>query len=110
MRIPITMIAKIIPILTKIPHERYVEPFGGGASILGGILLGGRGKMAKRAKDRPGDVWIFGKQIGGKEVYIKLKIAQGGQEKIAKCLSFHAAKYPLYFPFQDKPEEGREEK
>jgi len=28
------MTTKIIPILVKIPHERYVEPFGGGASIL----------------------------------------------------------------------------
>lgn len=64
----------------------------------------------KPDKDRPGDVWVFGKQIGGKEVYIKLKIAQVRQEKIAKCLSFHAAKYPLGFPFRDKPEEGREEK
>ena len=64
----------------------------------------------KPDKDRPGDVWIFGKQIGGKEVYIKLKIAQGGQEKIAKCLSFHAAKYPLDFPFQNRLKERREQK
>ena len=28
------MVAKIMPILTAIPHTRYVEPFGGGASIL----------------------------------------------------------------------------
>ena len=28
------MVAKILPILTAIPHTRYVEPFGGGASIL----------------------------------------------------------------------------
>ncbi|MBC8485370.1 MAG: DNA adenine methylase, partial [Bacteroidetes bacterium] len=28
------MIAKIVPILEKIPHRIYVEPFGGGASIL----------------------------------------------------------------------------
>ena len=28
------MTTKIIPILVKMPHERYVEPFGGGASIL----------------------------------------------------------------------------
>src|SRR3990167_3756673 len=28
------MVRKIIPVLIKIPHERYVEPFGGGASIL----------------------------------------------------------------------------
>ena len=28
------MVAKIMPVLARIPHERYVEPFGGGASIL----------------------------------------------------------------------------
>lgn len=28
------MTAKLLPILTAIPHTRYVEPFGGGASIL----------------------------------------------------------------------------
>lgn len=52
--------------------------------------------------DRPGDLWIFGKQIGTQPVYIKLKIAQVGEEKIAKCLSFHAAKFPLCFPCREK--------
>jgi len=28
------MVGKILPVLTKYPHKRYVEPFGGGASIL----------------------------------------------------------------------------
>jgi len=28
------MAAKILPVLAKYPHKRYVEPFGGGASIL----------------------------------------------------------------------------
>lgn len=51
-------------------------------------------------RDRPGEIWIFGKRIGGKEVYIKLKIAKAGKEKMAKCLSFHSAGYPLAFPFQ----------
>lgn len=51
-------------------------------------------------KDRPGYVWVFGKQIGRQEIYIKLKIAQVGKEKIAKCLSFHAAKFPLCYPYQ----------
>jgi hypothetical protein len=51
-------------------------------------------------RDKPGHIWIFGKKIGGKEVYIKLKIAQAGKDKIAKCLSFHAASYPLCFPYQ----------
>jgi hypothetical protein len=51
-------------------------------------------------KDRPGEVWLFGKRISSKEVYIKLKIAQVGKETIAKCLSFHPAKHPLCFPFK----------
>jgi hypothetical protein len=50
-------------------------------------------------RDRPGTVWVFGKQIGSEEIYIKLKIAQVGKEKIAKCLSFHAANFPLCYPF-----------
>ena len=52
--------------------------------------------------DRPGDLWIFGKQVGSVSIYIKLKIAQIGEEKIAKCLSFHAAKFPLCFPCREK--------
>ena len=53
-------------------------------------------------RDRPGEIWIFGKHIAGKEIYIKLKIAQVSKEKIAKCLSFHAANFPLCFPYRDK--------
>jgi len=45
-----------------------------------------------------GYVWVFGKEIEGKEVYIKLKIANVGNKKIAKCLSFHKADFPLCFP------------
>ena len=51
-------------------------------------------------KNKPGEIWEFGKLVEGKEVYIKLKIAQVGQEKIAKCLSFHVAEYPLCFPLK----------
>ncbi len=53
-------------------------------------------------RDRPGDIWVFGKQVGTEEIYIKLKIAQVGQEKIAKCLSFHAANFPLCYPFRSE--------
>ncbi len=56
-------------------------------------------------QDKPGYVWIFGKRIAGKEVYIKLKIAKVGNEKIAKCLSFHIAEHPLCYPNKD---EGRD--
>lgn len=50
--------------------------------------------------DRPGDVWVFGRIAAGKEIYIKLKIAQVGRIKIAKCLSFHEAKHALSYPLK----------
>jgi hypothetical protein len=49
-------------------------------------------------RDRPGEVWVFGRYFEGKEIYIKLKLANGGRETIAKCLSFHVAEFPLCFP------------
>ncbi len=58
-------------------------------------------------RDRPGEIWVFGKQIGAEEIYIKLKIAQVGKERIAKCLSFHAANFPLCYPCRG---ERRDEK
>lgn len=49
-------------------------------------------------RDRPGNLWIFGREIEGHEVYIKLKVAQVGDKQIAKCISFHIARYPLKYP------------
>ena len=49
-------------------------------------------------RDRPGNVWIFGREIEGHEVYIKLKVAQAGDRQIAKCISFHIARHPLEYP------------
>ena len=59
-------------------------------------------------RDRPGQVWIFGRNIEGEDIYIKLKLAQVGEETIAKCLSFHPAEFPLCFPL--KAEEGGKKK
>ena len=42
-----------------------------------------------------GDIWIFGKIAGGVTIYIKLKLTVD-----AVCLSFHAAEYPMKFPFR----------
>lgn len=42
-----------------------------------------------------GEVWIFGKEINSKQVYIKLKLDNIG----AKCLSFHPAEFSLQQPF-----------
>ena len=51
-------------------------------------------------KDLPGNVWIFGKTIDGCEIYIKLKIADASDERIAKCISFHPAKHPICYPYK----------
>lgn len=48
-------------------------------------------------RDRPGELWFFGKTIESNEIYIKLKIAISDSCKIAKCLSFHKADYKLNF-------------
>ena len=49
--------------------------------------------------DRAGEVWVFGKRIAGRVVYIKLKLASVDGTSIAKCISFHEAEYPLMYPF-----------
>jgi hypothetical protein len=61
----------------------------------------------KPDRDKSGEIWEFGKVIRGMEVYIKLKVAQVGEEKIAKCLSFHVAERPISCPYRDNPE-GKE--
>jgi hypothetical protein len=42
-----------------------------------------------------GEVWIFGAEISGKNVYIKLKLDNGE----AKCLSFHQAEHSIRKPY-----------
>ena len=44
--------------------------------------------------------WVFGKQIEGVELYLKLKIVSQAGEEYAVCISFHAAEYPLEYPFR----------
>ncbi len=51
-------------------------------------------------KDRPGEIWEFGENLEGKEVYIKLKIADIGGKRYAKCISFHKAKFPQCYPLK----------
>lgn len=54
----------------------------------------------KQDKDRPGVIWEFGKKIRGHDVYIKLKIAEAGSVRIAKCISFHIAEFPIINPLK----------
>ena len=49
--------------------------------------------------DKPPLLFVFGKDISRKLVYIKLKI-KGMQAKRVLCLSFHYAKHDMKFPYK----------
>ena len=46
------------------------------------------------------DMWVFGKKIRSKEVYIK--ITQGGYGNKTFCISFHIAEHKMNYPFSEK--------
>mgnify|MGYP001202526063 FL=1 len=53
--------------------------------------------------DRPGEVWVFGKEIEGVSFYIKIKLDSIDGRHLVKCLSFHPEnpdKPSLEFPYR----------
>ena len=54
------------------------------------------------------DVWIFGKIIKCREVYIKIQLSQyndpGDLITTLFCISFHFAEYPMNYPYQNNNE------
>lgn len=47
-----------------------------------------------------GEMWVFGKDYDGTELYIKISLGQPGSNTI--CISFHEAEHPLNYPFKNK--------
>lgn len=47
-----------------------------------------------------GDMWVFGKDIKKREVYIKITKGHPGSQVI--CVSFHVAERPMNYPFKSK--------
>jgi len=45
-------------------------------------------------------MWIFGKTVSQKEVYIKISL--GTENNNAVCISFHLSEHPLSYPLKDK--------
>lgn len=43
-------------------------------------------------------LFVFGKNINNKQVYVKLKI-KGNQQRHVLCVSFHYAKEKMFFPY-----------
>lgn len=46
------------------------------------------------------DMWVFGKDYDGTELYIKISMGMPGSNTI--CISFHEAEHPLDYPFKNK--------
>lgn len=44
------------------------------------------------------EMWVFGKDVNGVEVYIK--ITMGGFNSRTICISFHRAEHPMAYPFK----------
>ena len=48
--------------------------------------------------NRFGDLWVFGKDVKGQEVYIK--ICYGLPNRSTICISFHVAEHPMNYPYK----------
>ena len=45
-----------------------------------------------------GEMWVFGKDYDGTELYIKISMGRPGSNTI--CISFHEAEHPLNYPYK----------
>ncbi len=53
---------------------------------------------AKEELNRGADMWVFGKTIKKREVYIKITMGTIGSSVI--CISFHLAQHKMNYPFK----------
>lgn len=44
------------------------------------------------------EMWVFGKEVKKKEVYIKITLGKIGNDAV--CISFHIAEHPMKYPFR----------
>ena len=49
--------------------------------------------------NRLGEMWVFGKDVKNREIYIKVMMVSGSSQTI--CISFHFAEHPLVYPFKE---------
>jgi hypothetical protein len=51
-------------------------------------------------RDEKGDLWVFGKVIDNRTVYIKVKVASLRPLRIVRVISFHFANFPINYPLK----------
>lgn len=47
-----------------------------------------------------GDMWVFGKDVSERELYIKISMGRPNSHTI--CISFHVAEHPINYAFKGK--------
>lgn len=52
-----------------------------------------------------GDLWVFGKDYSGEELYIKISLGRQGSRTI--CISFHKSEYPNKYAFKEERNDKR---
>ena len=48
--------------------------------------------------NKESEMWVFGKDVKGREVYIKITLGYQNGQTI--CISFHVVEHPLVYPFK----------
>lgn len=56
--------------------------------------------------NKEGEMWVFGKDVKEREVYIKITLGYENGQTI--CISFHIAEHPLVYPFKIQKDESAE--
>lgn len=115
-------------LLTKEDVQRFLEQFHSNMKVFGIIYRDDRGKNKKALEEleivpsyrkvvienltvddyvdgpvvdtlnKLGEMWVFGTDVNGREVYIKIMISEFNCQTI--CISFHLAEKPLKYPFK----------
>jgi hypothetical protein len=44
------------------------------------------------------EMWVFGKEVKSREVYIKITLGRAGSQVL--CISFHLSEHPMQYPFK----------
>ena len=114
--------------LTKEEVQSFLEQFHAKLKIFGIIYRDDRGKNQKTLEEleivplyrkviienltvedyvegpvvdtlyKIGDMWVFGKDVKGREIYIKIMLGAKNSQTI--CISFHIAEHPLKYPLK----------
>ena len=85
-------------IKTKQEVEHFLSQFGVKFDIWGIFYLDRDKNEEALTADFFNEMWVFGKDMDGTELYIKIALGQPNNRTI--CISFHVAEHPIKYAFK----------